>query len=174
MTFSSIRLKCIAQHFNYHGYDGKSDETRHPSVFCGDHNLDYGSRIYSTCIKLTHWGRDKMDAISQTTFWNAFSWMKMLEFRLIFHRSLFLRVQLTIFQHWFSYWIGAAQAASHYLNQRRLGYGRIYASICLNELSWSPDFSISINIFWIKLKLLKFLHTWPSIQTYHITIVISK
>ena len=29
---------------------------------------------------LTHWGRDKMDAISQTTFSNAFSWMKMLEF----------------------------------------------------------------------------------------------
>ena len=29
--------------------------------------------------KLTHWGRDKMDAVSQTTFWNAFSWMKMHE-----------------------------------------------------------------------------------------------
>ena len=25
---------------------------------------------------LTHWGRDKMDAISQTTLWSAFSWMK--------------------------------------------------------------------------------------------------
>ena len=25
---------------------------------------------------LTHWGRDKMDAISQTTFWSAFSWKK--------------------------------------------------------------------------------------------------
>ena len=50
---------------------------------------------------LTHWGRDKMDAISQTTLSNAFSWMKMCEFRLRFHQSLFLRVQLTIFQHWF-------------------------------------------------------------------------
>ena len=50
---------------------------------------------------LTHWGRDKMDAISQTTFWSAFSWMKMFEFRLKFHGSLFLRVQMTIFQHWF-------------------------------------------------------------------------
>ena len=36
---------------------------------------------------LTHWGRDKMDAISQTTLSNAFSWMKMLEFRLTFHWS---------------------------------------------------------------------------------------
>ena len=47
---------------------------------------------------LTHWGRDKMAAISQTTLSIAFSWMKMLEFWLNFHWSLFLGVQLTIFQ----------------------------------------------------------------------------
>ena len=40
--------------------------------------------------------RKKMAAISQTTVLIAFSWMKMLEFRLNFHWSLFLRVQLTI------------------------------------------------------------------------------
>ena len=45
---------------------------------------------------LTHWGRDKMSAISQTIFSNAFSWMEMYEFRLIFW-GLFLGVQLTIF-----------------------------------------------------------------------------
>ena len=50
---------------------------------------------------LTHWGPDKMAAISQTTISNAFSWMKMLEIWYKFHWSLFLRVQLTIFQHWF-------------------------------------------------------------------------
>ena len=50
---------------------------------------------------LTHWGRDEIDAISQTTLSNAFSWMKMLEFWFNFHWSLFLRVQLTIIQHWF-------------------------------------------------------------------------
>ena len=43
----------------------------------------------------------KMDAISQTTFSNAFSWMKMFEFRLKFSWSLFPRVQLTIFHQWF-------------------------------------------------------------------------
>ena len=43
----------------------------------------------------------QMDAISQTPFSNAFSWMKMFEFRLKFHWSLFPRVQLTISQHWF-------------------------------------------------------------------------
>ena len=47
---------------------------------------------------LTHWGRDN---IFQTTFWKAFSWMKMFDFRLRFHGTLFHRVQLTIFQHWF-------------------------------------------------------------------------
>ena len=46
---------------------------------------------------LTHWGRDKTNAISQWHF-HTFSWMKMLEFLLKFHRSLFPKVQLTIFQ----------------------------------------------------------------------------
>ena len=31
----------------------------------------------------------------------AYSWMEMYEFRLEFHWNLFLRVQLTIFHHWF-------------------------------------------------------------------------
>ena len=40
-----------------------------------------------------------MDVISQTTFSNAFSWMKIFVFRFKFHSNLFLRVQLTISQH---------------------------------------------------------------------------
>ena len=36
-------------------------------------------------VALTHWGRYKMDAISQTIFSNAFSLIKMHEFRLRFH-----------------------------------------------------------------------------------------
>ena len=43
----------------------------------------------------------QMDAISQTTFSNAFSWMKMFEFVLKFHQSLLPKVQLTMFQQWF-------------------------------------------------------------------------
>ena len=50
---------------------------------------------------LTHWGRDKMAFISQTTLSNAFSLIKMYEFRLRFHWNLFPRIQLIIFQHWF-------------------------------------------------------------------------
>ena len=47
-----------------------------------------------------HWGR--MAAISQTTFWNVFSWMTMFKFRLIFHWSLFLRV---IMAKWIMAWL---------------------------------------------------------------------
>ena len=39
---------------------------------------------------LKHWGWYKMAAVSQTTLSSAFSWMKILEFRLRFHWSLFL------------------------------------------------------------------------------------
>ena len=67
------------------------------------------------CVNSSH--LYKMATISQTTFWNAFSWMKMFVFCFKFHWSLFLRVQLTIFQHWFRYWLGADQATSHYLSQ---------------------------------------------------------
>ena len=38
-----------------------------------------------------------MAAISQMTFSNAFSWLKIYEFRLTFHWNLFLRFKLTIF-----------------------------------------------------------------------------
>ena len=79
----------ICQHNSWHTLTPRS---RH---FC-----KCGSS-YCVTIKLTHWGRDKMAAIFPTTFSNGFSWMKMYEFRLTFHWSLFLGVQLTIFQHWF-------------------------------------------------------------------------
>ena len=64
---------------------------------------------------------------------NAFSWMKMYEFRLRFDWILFLGFQLTIFQQWLRFWLGAVQATSHYLNQWWLVYWRIYASLGLNE-----------------------------------------
>ena len=41
---------------------------------------------------LTHWGRNEIDVILQTTFWNAFSWMKMYCLWSKFLWSLFPRV----------------------------------------------------------------------------------
>ena len=102
---------------------------------------------------LIHWDRDKMDAISQTTFSNAFSWMKMFEYRLKFHWNLFIRVQLTIFQHWFRQWLGTVQATSHYLNQWWLVYRRIYASLGLNELKIFGVFLITRTPQYLHCKL---------------------
>ena len=56
--------------------------------------------VLASTKALTHWGRDKMATILET-FSNAFSWMKMYKFQRKIHWSLFSRVQLTTFQHWF-------------------------------------------------------------------------
>ena len=62
---------------------------RHCSVLLG---IDLYPTMCGFISQLTYWGRNKMAAISQTMFSNAFSWMKMCEFRLRFHWSLFPRV----------------------------------------------------------------------------------
>ena len=54
---------------------------------------------FTLVVSSTHWGRHKMDAVSQTTFSNTLSWTKM--FQLKFHWSLLPRFQLIIPQHWF-------------------------------------------------------------------------
>ena len=63
--------------------------------------------------------------------------MKMFELRLKFHWSLFLSVQLTISQHWFRLWLGADQAASHYLDQWWLDCRPIYMYASLDAILWS-------------------------------------
>ena len=77
----------------------------------------------------------QITAIFRTTSLKASSWMKIHEFRLRFHKSLFLRVQLTIFQFWSRQRLGAGQTTGHCLNQWWLVYWRIYASLGLNELN---------------------------------------
>ena len=54
---------------------------------------------------LTHLSQDKMASITQTIFWDAFSWLKIFVFWLKFHWSSFLRVQLAISQHCFRQWL---------------------------------------------------------------------
>ena len=68
-----------------------------------------------------------MAAIFLKTISNAFSLMKIYEFQLKFHWSLFLRVQLTISQH--------GLAPSHCLNPYWLVYWYIYVSLGLDELT---------------------------------------
>ena len=113
----------------------------------------------------THWGRDKMAAILQTTHSNAFSWIKMLELGLIFHWSLFLMVESTILHHWFRKWLGPDQATSHYLNQWWLDYWLIYASLGLNQvghLGSRPHLLACcfVSICWWKRSITLFLMHW--------------
>ena len=64
------------------------------------HNKINQYGMAKSVIVLTHWGWYKM-AANFLTFLNTISWMKIFKFWLRFHWSLFPRVQLTIFQHWF-------------------------------------------------------------------------
>ena len=73
-----------------------------------DNWFRYSGNIWTDAgLLLTHWGRDEIDAILQTTVSRAFSWMKIYRFRIKFHWSLFPRVQWPIIQHWFRKWLGA-------------------------------------------------------------------
>ena len=90
-----------------------------------------------------HFNRDrnKMVAIFQTTFSNAFFWREMFEFRFICYWSLFLRGQLTTFQHWFRQWLGAGKATSHYLNQWWLS---LLTEICFTRPRWVKSWEVQL------------------------------
>ena len=91
----------------------------------------------------THWGRDKMAVILQTTFSNAFSWMQMYEFRLRFHWSLFLTAS-----------IGSDNGLAPTRRQAIIwtNYGivcwRIYTSLGLNELNAITTMEWFLTLQW--------------------------
>ena len=77
---------CIINYISYFNWD---------AIAPPSYEFNYG--LDKPQSKLTHPPPlDKKATISQTTFSNAFSWMKMLEFQFKFHWKLFLCVQLTI------------------------------------------------------------------------------
>ena len=80
-----------------------------------------------------------MPFIFQTAYSNAFYWIRMYEFQLKFHWSLFLRVQLTISHHWFRYWLGTDQATSHCLKQWWL----VLAHICVTRPHWVNEWDFA-------------------------------
>ena len=82
--------------------------------------------FYINIFRPTQNGRHFPDDIFECIFLN-----EICKFQLIFHWSLFLRAQLTIFQHWFRLWLGTGQATSHCLNQWWLVYWRLYKTICV-------------------------------------------
>ena len=79
----------------------KAIQTSHAtghSQYNGSISAQNRSSSFSHYFKLP---LDKMAAVLQTIFSDAFLWMRNFLFWLKFHWSLFLRVQLTIIQHWF-------------------------------------------------------------------------
>ena len=93
---STGRTICFYSKFNF-GLLFK--EWRSPSTMAHVRFKSTPTWLETILWPLTHWGRNKMDDISQTTISKAFSWMKMFNFRFTFHGSLFLRFELIIFQH---------------------------------------------------------------------------
>ena len=79
------------------------------------------------------------DTCKSTKIENGNFLNEIYEFRLRFQWSLFLRFQLTIFQHWFKQWLGAGQVTSHCLNPWWFVYWCVYTSLGLNELKSHPD-----------------------------------
>ena len=79
--------------------------TFHQKRDCWWNKLSHTSKhttpeTWMSLTTLTHITLDKMAAILQTIFLDAFLWMKSFVFWFKFHWSLFLMVQLTITQHW--------------------------------------------------------------------------
>ena len=73
-----------------------------------------------------------MAAIWQTTFPNAFYWIKKFEFSFNFQWNLFPRFQLIITQHWFRC-LAPIQAKSHCLDQCWL---ILLMKICITRPQW--------------------------------------
>ena len=81
-------------------------------------NSNITSKVIHEKDTLTHWGRGKIAAICRRHFQMHFPEWKYMNFDSNFIElkfQLFLRIQLTIFQHWSGLWLGAGQVTSHYL-----------------------------------------------------------
>ena len=64
-----------------------------------------------------------------------------------FHRTLFLKVQLAICQHWIRYWLSANQATGSYMDQ---WWPSLLAHICVTQ----PDTQSIIRFFFLYIKLM--------------------
>ena len=92
-----VEVSCLS--CNLHGFTHLLYYSWFPDVVASCEQFFSDRSIWKICPHqvLTHWGWDKVAAISQTTLSNSLSWMKTYELWLRLHWSLFLRVQLTIF-----------------------------------------------------------------------------
>ena len=151
---------------------GASSEKSQPRVGNGGviKSVFHLMPVYMYFNGLTHWGRDKMAAISQMAFLmhfhrprqngchfadgisKAFSWMKVCEFRLKFHWSLVLTDSINKIPALAQIvaWGRTGNKPLSELMMVRL-QTRIYASLCLNELTLQV-LSPYIHVY---------IYTWP-------------
>ena len=93
LSFKKMRLKTSSVKWRpcYLGLNVHKDIRRMYSFW---------TNMFVNLLKLNY-PQTRWQTFWQMTFSNAFSWMKILEFRFKFHWNLFLRVKSTISQHWF-------------------------------------------------------------------------
>ena len=91
---------------------------------------------FAVILHTSYLALDKMPTISHKIFSGAFSLMKGFVFRLKFHWSLFLRVDLTITQHWFRWWLGARRWHAIILTKADWIHWRKYAALGGDELTF--------------------------------------
>ena len=90
-------------------------------------------RMFHDVCCLRHLRPRQMASISQMIFSNAFSIMKMVEFRLKLHWNLFPRGRITIGQHWFRQWLGVEHAANRHLTQ---WLPSLMTHVCIARPQW--------------------------------------
>ena len=83
-------------------------------------------------LRLRQDGRHFPDDIFKCIFLDKKEW-SLIKFSLKFISN----GELTIFQHWFRWWLGAGQATSHCVNQWWWIYWRMYA--CVTQPQWVND-----------------------------------
>ena len=100
--------------------------------------------LYTVELHFTHWGWDKTVAISKTTFSNAIFWVKFII--LLFETLKYVpRVQLSMCQYWFRWWLSAEPVTSHYLNQWCLS---LLMYICTTQPQWVKWLWPSHTMWW--------------------------
>ena len=85
----------------------------------------------ATLLSLTHWNRDEMASVLQTTFPMLFSWIKiaLITISLKYEPRGPIVINPAFVQIIKSWWLSTALGTSHYRNQSPLIYWHIYASL---------------------------------------------
>ena len=119
------------------GFNVLSIEAQH----CNGTELYYvqacivSSELHTITNKISHWGWDKMADMFTDGIFKCIFLIKNIWILIKFHWSLFLRFQLTIFQHWFRKW--------HTITYRIYTHTHTHISVgSPQSLPHSPDYLI--------------------------------